>query len=119
LDIPPHRAELVRWGRDDNGQWWALVSWTEDVLGEDGRRGHRLTMSAWARAAHVRPAENARSKRPEVPRVELGQDPDRWAGIGRRTGYWSEQGWHAGVIDGEDPLPRCFTRVAGHGSGYG
>jgi hypothetical protein len=111
LDIPPRRAQLVRWGRDPDGDWHALLWWIESyrLIARDDVHGTRLELTAWTNAAHVRQLPDQDYSR--IRRVELGANPARWGGVDGESGYWHHAGWHLTPIDGAEPIPPGYEPV--------
>jgi hypothetical protein len=115
LTIPPYEGELDSWGKDSRGQWWALVTWYEDVvLPKQMGRSSVLPCSGWVAARHLR--KRASEDYSAVLRVVLPEDQGLWPLPTDRgpNFWWSDRAHHIGILT-EAPRASRRLRVArGH-----
>ena len=99
LTIPPYEGELDSWGKDSRSQWWALVTWYEDVvLPKQMGRSSVLPCSGWVAARHLR--KKGGEDYSAVLRVVLPEDQAHWPEPTDRGSnfWWSDRAHHVGIL---------------------
>lgn len=77
--LPQALADLIAWGRDNQGAWWGLITWEFRVVA--GTRHIAVNCSAWVPAATLRPSEYEKPHYPSIPRLALLGDGEGWPAI--------------------------------------
>lgn len=102
-------ADLHAWGRDADGGWWGLITWTVRGRGVDGVLGD-VTCSAWIPARELQPSRSATELAgyAELVRLDL-PDTGEWPALVARP---NRTGYHYGRLD-KPPGPVPGLRVVG------
>jgi hypothetical protein len=104
-------ADLHAWGRDPQGTWWALVSWS--VYGQlPGGNGH-VWCSAWLPAVQIEQSANRdeRQKTVDIPWLDLPADRATWPTVRTRA---ANRWHHYGAITERPPHPDGIIVLDGH-----
>jgi hypothetical protein len=96
LSVPPtYGVQLLAWGTDPAGEWWALVTW-ERFVAAGWETPTQVWCSGWTSSSHVGRVEDEDYTR--VPRVRLDADQRWWPSPPGPGGV------HYGLLDSTTPL---------------